>query len=177
MRRMNALIPWRHALPPLLETDAAAAALMQASSLTVALRALGRGFSVRLLHLGAVADDALLADGLGGAAGGFARDVLLCLDEVPVVWARSLCADSAQHWRALLDCGTRPLGERLFDGSLPLVRSAFEYAALDAETLLPGFDGAALAARRSFFSLHGEELGLVECFLPALDDYLVHYGG
>ncbi|UOO81391.1 chorismate lyase [Uruburuella testudinis] len=169
---MNVLIPWRQALPPLLETEGAAA-LMQAPSLTVALRALGHGFSVRLLHLGAVGGDVWLADGLGDAPEWFARDVLLCVNDTPVVWARSLCAHSAEHWRTLLDCGTRPLGERLFDGSLPLSRSAFEYAVPDAATDLSGFGGTAFAARRSFFKLHGEALGLVECFLPALKNYLV----
>lgn len=171
MRRMKIPLIWQDTLPP---TDmAAAAALMQAPSLTVALRALGRDFSVRLLHLGAAGFEPLLADGLdAGEEGWFARDVLLCLDNTPVVWARSLCAQSASGWQALLDCGTRPLGERLFDGSLPLMRSAFEYAVLDKRVALAGFAGAAYMARRSFFRLHGETLGLVECFLPDLANYL-----
>ena len=105
------------------------------------------------------------------APGWFARDVLLCLNDVPVVWARSMCAAASQQWRLLLDCGTRPLGERLFDGSLPVQRSPFEFALLDKA--VPG-SGAAerLPARRSFFTMQGETLGLVECFLPALDQAL-----
>ncbi|MDO5638490.1 MAG: chorismate lyase [Neisseria sp.] len=172
---MNKPIFWQDTLPSLYRAQGA---LMQAPSLTVALRALGRAFSVRLLHLGASPAEPLLADGMeADEAGWFSRDVLLCLDDEPVVWARSQCAVSACGWRDLLDCGTRPLGERLFDGSLPLERSAFEYAALDGHTRLAGFDGAALAARRSFFSLHGEDLGLVECFLPNLKNYLAHCDG
>lgn len=173
MRRMKNPILWQDMLPSFgLATGCDA--LIQAPSLTVALRALERRFSVRLLHLGASEAEPLLADGFSTPMpdGWFARDVLLCLDDEPVVWARSICADSAAPWREILDCGTQPLGERLFDGSLPLTRSPFEYARLDEGVYLAGFSGTAAVARRSFFRLHGQTLGLVECFLPSLGSYL-----
>lgn len=166
---------WQQSLPDtVLHTLPAAAAVMRAQSLTAALRRLDADFSVRLLHLGTACFDPLFSDGLKPqqAPAWFARDVLLCLDGTPVVWARSLCAATSARWRTLLDCGTRPLGERLFDGSLPLVRSPFEYAALPPHYPLAGFNGSAAAARRSLFDWHGEKLGLAECFLPALQSFV-----
>lgn len=168
----NTLI-WQDKLPEH-NLPAGADGIMQAQSLTVALRSLGHAFSVRLLHLGSSGFDDLFSDGLdkNEASEWFARDVLLCLDDTPVVWARSLCAASASEWRNMLDCGTRPLGERLFDGSLPLIRSPFEYAFLKDACVLSGFDGEAVLARRSLFDWHGKKLGLAECFLPNLKNFV-----
>ncbi|MCS4532784.1 chorismate--pyruvate lyase family protein [Neisseria montereyensis] len=173
---MNNPSIWQPELPEHL-TDTYPAdltALIQAQSLTAALRAIDASFSVRLLHLGATHCDILFSDGLTITTpdNGFGRDVLLCLNDIPVVWARSLCAADAQNWRNLLDCGTRPLGERLFDGSLPLTRSAFEYAILPETYRFNGFEKPSFLARRSFFDLQGERLGLTECFLPALQSFV-----
>ncbi|EGV36512.1 chorismate--pyruvate lyase family protein [Neisseria weaveri] len=144
--------------------------LLQCQSLTAGLKESGYGFSVSVLHLGRLGADSLLADGWPEwQQQWFGRDVCLCLDGTPVVWARSLCLPSAHIWQEILNCGTRPLGERLFDGSLPLQRSAFEYL---PGGRLEGEIGLFVAARRSFFELSGQKLGLVECFLPALSDYL-----
>ena len=38
-------------------------------------------------------------------------------------------------WTELLDCGTQPLGERLFDGTLPLKRSDFEFLRFEIPTI------------------------------------------
>ena len=171
---MTESAPWHKHLPSAwVHENPALAALMQAESLTAALKALAAPFSVRLLHLGAVAwqphEAGFIA--LAAATPLHGREVLLCLDDVPVVWARSMCAAASPEWRLLLDCGTRPLGERLFDGSLPVQRSPFEFALLDKAVPGSGADKG-LPARRSFFTLQGETLGLVECFLPALDQAL-----
>ncbi|MBF0804526.1 MULTISPECIES: chorismate lyase [Neisseria] len=165
---------WRHRLPDNISPGTPEAAFMQAQSLTAALRGLNAVFSVHLLHLGNSGFDPLFSDGLinSGTQNWFARDVLLCLNGKPVVWARSLCRQTSANWRSLLDCGTRPLGERLFDGSLPLTRSPFEYTALPPRYPLAGFDGYAVAARRSLFRWQGETLGLAECFLPALQSFV-----
>lgn len=159
----------------------AVAGLLRASSLTAALRALGAEFSVRLLHLGEVALPADEADSLTLAARKgkapscvFGREVVLCLDNTPVVWARSVCAPEAMGWRGILDCGTRPLGERLFDGSLKLTRTPFEFAQVSPQ---PGRAAdfapleTALPARRSRFELNHESLWLTECFLPTLAQF------
>ncbi|MCF7521356.1 chorismate lyase [Neisseria sp. ZJ106] len=184
----------QHGWPP------QAAGFLNTQSLTQALRALPHHFSVQPLHLGECTEDIWLRpseNAYGAADFGetvFVRDVLLCLDGKAVVWARSMCAADSQRWRELLDCGTQPLGERLFDGSLPLQRSPFEFcntvpenvsvpqqsaqAVLAKPTVLASQKRTSpvfrrpLAARRSWFDWSGETLGLVECFLPGLPDFL-----
>ena len=144
------------------------AALLQSPSLTAALRGLGFDFTVKLLDLGIGAAGAWF--GPSEKQEEFIRDVLLCLDGEPVVWARSACEPHSQ-WRGVLDCGTQPLGERLFDGSLPLVRSAFEFSGVQECRTENGLPAQAFAARRSWVGMRGERLWLVECFLPALGKY------
>ena len=139
-------------------------------SLTRALKALDAVFSVKILYLGESTADEWLSDVLGQERG-FVRDVLLCLNDEPVVWARSRCAWNDMVWRDILNCGNQPLGERLFDGSLALSRSSFEYTLLNMEQSLVGYTGTAFAARRSVFEYKGGKLGLVECFLPSLMRY------
>ena len=94
--------------------------LLTVSSLTAALRASGKEFSVELVYLG-------LTKGAENGDKIFVRDVLLKLDGETVIQARSACRPDSRLWTELLDCGTQPLGERLFDGTLPLQRSDFEF--------------------------------------------------
>lgn len=170
---MTESIVWHKYLPAELQCDVPSALwrLMQASSLTVALKSLPYHFSVRLLHLGAVAWQPHEAGWIGCDADTslYGREVVLCLDDVPVVWARSVCVANAQQWRDLLNCGTRPLGERLFDHSLPLRRTPFDYA-----HAVFGDSGVAQAVwmRRSVFDWQGEALFLGEAFLPSLAGFL-----
>ena len=160
------------AFPPLLwqpQPDSEShplAALMQQQSLTAALKATGATFSVRVLHQG-VADSLWADECLPPEAPAFyAREVQLLLNGEAVVWARSVCADSAEGWKQVLDCGTQPLGAQLFGGSLAAERSAFTFAQVPAgwvpDTEVPVW------ARHSVFVHQGEVLGLMECFLPAL---------
>lgn len=151
--------------------------LWQVNSLTAALKALSPDFSVTVLKL----DDtqAYADEGLFGAADAlFCREVTLSLAGKAVVWARSVCRRDSQHWLPILDCGTQPLGHRLFDGSLPIRRSAFEYALVPVahpmlpEALAAGLSGVEMGARRSTFWWEGEALLLTECFLPAIEEYL-----
>lgn len=171
---MDIHLIWQPRLPENISPRSPQASVMQAQSLTAALSNLNAVFSVNLLYLGSCGFDRLFSDGLkkDRKQNWFARDVLLCLDGEPVVWARSLCRQTSANWLGLLDCGTRPLGERLFDGSLPLTRSPFEYTALPPHYPLAGFDGRAPVARRSLFNWQGETLGLAECFLPALQNFV-----
>lgn len=117
-----------------------------AQSLTVALSSLGR-FSVQVDFLG----ETCLPDKL------YSRQVTLILDDVPVVKAQSWCANTS-HWRDIMDCGTTPLGEILFSGSLKIKRSEIEFA-LPKHYLL---------ARRSWFILDNEPLYLIEYFLDSV---------
>lgn len=140
---------------------------MLANSLTAALRAIDSTFSVRLLYLGAPENSPCLPLGLPSANHAlFVRDVALCLHGEPVVLARSQCSADSANWRSILDCGNRPLGEKLFDGSLPLTRSPFEFARLPVENQTEAL------VRRSRFLWNQETLWLAECFLPALNPYL-----
>ena len=141
-----------------------------APSLTAALRALPHTFTVRLLHLGEAEASPLLGDTFT-AAPPFCRDVYLCLDGIPAVWARSQCPPDSAFWRGILDCGTRPLGEMLFGGGIAgLHRSPLKYArpAPTSVTQAP----TAFLARRSFFTHQGQTLALAECFLPELADFV-----
>ncbi|MFC2535054.1 MAG: chorismate--pyruvate lyase family protein, partial [Neisseria elongata] len=102
---MNPSAPlWQTRLPATLRPSEKLAGLLQSPSLTSALRALPCEFSVRLLHLG-LADGSLLLDGGGPDKSYFCRDVELCLNGEPVVWARSQCLPSSGYWRQMLDCG------------------------------------------------------------------------
>lgn len=122
-----------------------------AQSLTAALSALGE-FSVCVDFLGETQSphdftDFRLPETL------FSRKVTLFLDHVPVVHAQSLC-DKSSSWREILNCGTTPLGEILFSGSLNIQRSEIEFALPENGIL----------ARRSWFALNGEYLYLAEYF-------------
>lgn len=176
---MNNQLIWQHQLPEtvLQIVSKEAASLMQAQSLTAALRSIDAVFSVRLLHLGGNSFDYVFSDGLPSEKNNtwFCRDVLLCLNDTPVVWARSMCRSDAANWLSLLDCGTRPLGEKLFDGSLPLTRSRFEYTVPKSEKSNcepDNFNGSAFVVRRSFFTWQQTQLGLAEYFLPALQSFV-----
>ena len=176
---MNNVLIWQPVLPPVLSAPLGqrGRAMLYEQSLTLALKSLDGDFSVRLLHLGESTAGVWLkdcSDGLYTDKAGFARDVLLCLDDEPVVWARSFCLAQDVFWRQMLDCGTQPLGARLFDGSLPLYRTPFTYTSADPSDALPlyGHSGHAFAARRSAFTHQQSVLGLVECFLPALLRFL-----
>ncbi len=131
--------------------------LLKAWSLTAALRVLPHLFSVELLKLGELETE---------CGGRLVREVLLKLDGIPVVAARSECRIGSAFWQDILDCGTRPLGERLFQADLEGARSAFEFAVFGEEC------EQYFAARRSRFSHHGEEMLLTEYFLPELKRFI-----
>lgn len=135
--------------------------LLTVSSLTAALRASGKDFSVELVYLG-------LTKGADNSDEIFVRDVLLKLDGETVIQARSACRPDSRLWTELLDCGTQPLGERLFDGTLPLKRSDFEF--LRFENSDHPSSRRPVAARRSYFDWNGETLELTEYFLLKLID-------
>lgn len=135
--------------------------LLTVSSLTAALRASGKDFSVEPVYLGLTKEEEN-GDEI------FVRDVLLKLDGKTVIQARSACRPDSRLWTELLDCGTQPLGERLFDGTLPLKRSDFEFLRFE-DVDHPSFRRP-VTARRSYFDWNGEILELTEYFLLKLMD-------
>lgn len=170
--------------------------LLTINSLTMGLKSLGSPFEVEVLHLG---NSGLFSDEIPAFKGNndfsdkkliyqagetiFVREVFLKLSGMPVVWARSVIDLDAGNWLKILDCGTEPLGHRLFDGSLPITRSPFEYGVVDfyhsmfaqGTTLREqGFseENGAIVARRSTFDWAGAPLLLTECYLPTLERFI-----
>ena len=106
----------------------------------------------------------------------FSREVLLCADGRPVVFAHSTCARGYLNgaWQAMRGLGNRSLGTLLF--AHPLVkRQALRYKALQPHH--PMFISAAAAlsitplrlwARRSIFYLQEAPLLVTEVFLPEI---------
>lgn len=110
----------------------------------------------------------------------WSREVFLCADEQPVVFAHSACrtSDLRGAWHALKGLGNRPLGAVLFSHP-QVVRQPLHYKALSSHH--PLYKRAAvkllnsparLWARRSLFYLHGAPLLVTEVFLPQIQELL-----
>lgn len=116
-----------------------------------------------------------------GVRSGYVREVVLLLDGVPVVWARSATPLHAIQgpWRAMRGLGTRPLAELLFAGRrvqrLPLQahrlarRSGMERHVRKQWMRLPIETAEASVprwARSSVFLHKGQPLRVMEAFAP-----------
>ena len=106
----------------------------------------------------------------------WSREVFLCADGSPVVFAHSACA--AKHldgaWHRLRDLGATPLGALLF-ADPKIVRQPLHYKALHPQhplyrraTVGLIAPPARLWARRSLFYLHHAPLLVTEVFLPGI---------
>ncbi len=87
------------------------------------------------------------------------REVYLCVNDVPVVFARSVLPTSSSTGvnRDVLQLGSKPLGEVLFKkGKAPIL--------LRQITELPGLGWG----RRSLYQLRGHPILISEFFLPEL---------
>ncbi len=175
--------------------------LLRIQSLTAGLKSLGADFSVSLLFLGNRQIEALGDPRFNALSDHnfFSREVFLLLDGIPVVWAQSLCQGvpsslekgrvNESRWLEILDCGTEPLGHKLFDGSLPITRTPFEYAVVKNPPMFEwgmeaqdypdhleqsdhAFDVPTFIARRSIFDWAGDGLELTEYYLPALFEFI-----
>lgn len=104
---------------------------------------------------------------------GHVREVVLVLDGVPVVWARSATSHRALQgaWKALTGLGTRPLAELLFQRR-HVCREPLRIQRLDrhglAEHRLRAIPALArpLWARSSVFWHRGQALRVMESFAP-----------
>ena len=149
-------------------------------SLSARLAGAGRRFSVQVLDQGRqkLCRDEARALGLPGPQSGYVREVLLRVDGVAVVFARSVTpqASSLGPWRAIRGLGSRPLADVLFTRP-GIVRGPLEFAALarispvqrhaarawqcaTGQPVRPG----ALPARRSVFTRRGAPLLVMEVF-------------
>ena len=141
-------------------------------------------FSVRVLHQGRAPAWPGELDSLGLSAQTplLAREVLLCGDGAPLVFARSVTSVQAAHgaWRAIQGLGTRPLAQLLFSRS-EIRRSPLQWQWLSpvdpqARRIARAWQvasGQALPARglwlrHSLFERGGQSLRVAECFLPRL---------
>lgn len=106
---------------------------------------------------------------------GFVREVLLKLDGIPWVFARSVMPLSTAHCDGdkFASLGNKPLGAVLFS-SPDMQRSSIEVAKFDHKTPLQKVisrlnagESSTLYGRRSCFLLSGKSLLVSEVFLPA----------
>lgn len=149
-------------------------------SLSARLAAAGQRFGVQVLSQGlqALYPDEASALGLTRLKVGYVREVLLRVDEVAVVFARSVTAHphSQGPWRSIRGLGTRPLADVLFKRT-GIARLPLEFARLRpasgvqrhvvrAWQLATGEAVAvkALPARRSVFRRRGAPLLVMEVF-------------
>ena len=102
------------------------------------------------------------------------REVYLCADGKPVVFAHSACAGPRGAWHALRALGNRPLGALLFSHP-QVIRQPLHYQTLHPHHPLYRRATAQLTepprclwARRSLFYLHNEPLLVTEVFLPEI---------
>lgn len=104
----------------------------------------------------------------------WSREVFLCANDKPVVFAHSTCtaADLNGAWSMVSTLGNRPLGAVLFSHP-EVLRRPLRYKALHATHPLYRRAASMLSeppgrlwARRSLFCLHGSPLLVTEVFLP-----------
>lgn len=150
-------------------------------SLTVRLKALGDRFEVLTLRQRVAP---LLAEErrVLGPGRHLVREVILQVDGVPLVWARSAAPARALAgpWRALVGLGTRPLGQLLFDDPR-VVRTPLQphrwcrggpghrriaHDWLQATGVL--WPAAVAQGRSSVFERRGAKLRVFEAFAPGL---------
>ena len=154
--------------------------LQASGSLSARLAATGERFTVQVLNQGRQSLTVDEARALGaGARAGYAREVLLRVDGVPLVFARSVTrhVDSVGAWRSLRGLGARPLADVLFNRA-GMVRSPLTFARLAQTSRLQRHVQAcwqaatgqhkvcaAFPARRSVFVWHGAALLVMEVFV------------
>lgn len=149
-------------------------------SLSARLASAGHSFRVQVLDQGRqrLCPDEARALGLSGRRPGYVREVVLRVDDVPVVFARSVTAhaQSLGPWRSLRGLGTRPLANVLFK-RLGLTRTPLEFVKLKPANPLQRYVAQAwqdatgkalvprtLPARRSVFTRCGAPLLVMEVF-------------
>jgi chorismate--pyruvate lyase len=153
-------------------------------SLSQRLARLGGRYEVQVLHQGVAPFRARERAALGLPPRGLTvvREVILRVDGVPLVWARSALHQRATTgpWRALKGLGTRPLGHLLYEDPRisrselePRRLSRYGHTRRHAARQWANATGAAaspqmLWSRNSVFSRGGAQLRVMELFVPEL---------
>jgi chorismate--pyruvate lyase len=153
-------------------------------SLSRRLAALGQRFEVQLLRQGVAPFRSRERDALGLPPRGLTvvREVILRVDGVPLVWARSAVHQRATTgpWKAIKGLGNRPLAHLLYDNP-GIARSELQPRRLarhgatrrqaarqwQAATGQPA-SPQMLWSRNSVFSRGGAQLRVMELFAPGL---------
>ncbi|MDD5031020.1 MAG: chorismate lyase [Rhodoferax sp.] len=155
--------------------------LQAPGSLSARLAATGSQFSVQVLTQGhqALSVDEARALGQRQQRKGYAREVVLRVDGVARVFARSVTAhtDSLAAWRSVRGLGTRPLADVLFKRS-GITRAPLAFAKLMPVNTLQrrvaaswqsatgsAVTARALSARRSVFVRRNATLLVMEVFV------------
>jgi chorismate--pyruvate lyase len=177
---MIAALDWPRTPPT--ASAAMTACITIPGSMTDHLMATGHQFAVGVLAQGTapVHDDETVPLDLAPGRTLYARHVVITLDDVPVLVARSVTRLDCAVWQPILDRGRRSLGLTLFGGVLPdLVREPltfrdiapdhplFELAQMHDPSEAPHYP-----ARRARFVLEGAPLIVCEVFLPSLEAFL-----
>ena len=161
--------------------------LQASGSLSARLAATGRRFSVEVLDQGRrpLRTDEALALGAPSQRIGYAREVLLRVDQRAMVYARTVSqhADSLGAWRSLRGLGTRPLADVLFTRA-GISREPLSYTRVQRGSRLQqqvakrwlAATGQVLtqrapAARRSVFTRRGRGLLVMEVFAAPASDW------
>jgi chorismate lyase len=152
--------------------------LLAGGSLTERLKARCQHFDVRVLgeaYLQPTANEF-------PAQQVWVREVLLCLDEVPWVFARTLIPGAlmARRQSDFIGLGSRPLGELLFSSDdftpgrieVASIASCSRLAQLAQSLAQPV--SHSLWGRRRYFSQGNDELVVSEIFLPAAEAAICH---
>lgn len=147
--------------------------ILTSASLTQWLERDHNSVSAAILNLGTIKCSTLAMPKNAIAAPFFQRVIFLCADEKPKVWAESLCVATDDFWRSYLDCGSMPIGKKLFQKNNGITRSEFCYAKLTKKeapcVLWPFFTAQQpeLWARHSYFYHKNQPLSLTEVFLTS----------
>ena len=148
--------------------------LFDPSSLTTRLIALcGKKFSVRVISQGweRIDPEEASAMKLKHARAALVRQVLLCCDNEPLVYARTVIPSSTVQGsrRRYAKMGNRPLGGMLFSDRT-MRREAVEVSMLPAWHKVNQYIDVAepIWGRRSVFRVSGKPLLVSEYFLPEL---------
>lgn len=161
-----------HVRPPVAIADW----LFDPASLTARIIATCKGkFSVRLVSVERSLPrlDESLALNMRGRNQAVVRQVFLCCDDVPLVYARTIIPLTSLRGplRGLTRLGTKPLGAVLF--AVPTMRrSVIEVARLTPQhpcyAAIQTHGSETIWGRRSVFHLHGRPLLVSEYFLPGI---------
>lgn len=144
--------------------------LLDKGSLTERIQSMCQQFSLTLLGQTTLLphDNELSLLRANGQISYQVREILLCNNEQPWVFARSVIPQAVVDTE-LSNLGREPLGRRLFNDTR-FTRSPFEIGTLNASQL--GYaNNQTLWGRRSVFTLNNHSMIVAEVFLPQFPAY------